>query len=385
METLASNASDLVALPFPPACRALRKHTDIKLLDRDSHLMMVATPKAGSSTACQIMFAHTGQLELARSFVPPRGNTGFWGFDDSTDWEHNYMSYVWAAQPQHSFPIPRKTSELRNCNKKLFLETPRTAIVKLVRWPISRVVSSYMYALSDAGITIANNWWAWQRMLNNATIATAHGMRSCVSECRQSIPRSKSALLQRCSTHCLTFESMVTALEQGAYQEANRAFRPFICHDHIFPQTSDCDRNASMRNVTYYLPLETITHGLRALQTVLNFTALPSMTSKEKMKINGTLYMQQVDDRRIRQQLGRRDLARMPHKEIVALYGKGRSPPYRHFLADPALRERVRCLFRMDLALYVHLCAQPLLRVRDCNGKCIPSHCRDPLLEGAGF
>ena len=103
------------------------------------------------------------------------------------------------------------------------------------------------------------------------------------------------------------------------------------------------------------------------------------------MKTNGTLYMQQVEHRGTRQQLGGRDLARMTHKEIAALYGKGRSPPYRHFLTDPLLLERVRCLFRKDLALYAHLCAQPLLRVRECNGKCVPSHCRDPLLEGASF
>ena len=185
--------------------------------------------------------------------------------------------------------------------------------------------------------------------------------------------------------HCGTFESMITALEQSAWLESQRAFRPFVCWDHVFPQTSDCDRNETLRGATVYLPLETISHGLRALEGVANFTALPSMAARERNKRNGTLYVQQLEEKEAAKRLNGRDLARMPYKEIVALYGKGRAPPYRRFLDDPALRERVRCLFAADLRLYAHMCAQPLLRAPACGGRCVPSHCDDPSLQGLAF
>ena len=327
------------------------------------------------------MFAHTGQLEEAKRYVPPRGDTGFWGGDDSADWEHNYLRYVWQRQPAHAHARPAKKTQLQFCMNYLSKREPRYTVVKLVRWPMSRAVSSFMYALSDMGYTIGRNWWVWQRIINNATL---DGLGPCVRQCHQSVPKRNAELMQNCTSHCGTFESMITALEASANAEALHVFRPFICHDHVFPQASDCDRNEALRNATVYLPLESISHGLRALQTAANFTALPSMTARSKHKSNGTLYVQQVEQN-FSHLLGGRDLARTPYKDIVALYGKGRSPPYRHFLTDPAIRERVRCLFAGDLRLYAHLCAQPLLRVSACRGRCLPSHCDDPVLHGLSY
>ena len=176
---------------------------------------------------------------------------------------------------------------------------------------------------------------------------------------------------------------MITALEvhADAWADMNR-WRPFTCWGHVFPQASDCDRNATVRNATVYLPLESIAHGLRALETVANFTAMDSMTAvpSAEHKKNGTQYTQKVGLRSDPQ--GSRDIAYMPFRDIVALYGKGRSPPYRHFLANATLRERVRCLFANDLMLYAHACRQPLLRVPQCKGKCLPAHCDDPILNG---
>ena len=390
----------------------LQHHTGIVMLDKASRLAFFSTPKAGTTTACQVMFAHTGQLEVAKGYKPPPGSSSPWP-NYQTDWEHNYFEEVWARQPDHH--IPRSWTCKTSCGKTHAQHEP-LACVKLLRWPMRRVVSSYLYAMGDEGFLIGQNWWMLRRVVLssakgvNQTFSDATGgkiparpydprIAACSKACHTDNPPRhgrESSSLERCMVRCATFEHMIAALEASAEQERKAKWRSFICWDHIFPQTDTrCDLDLATRSATTYLPLETISHGLRALQTVANFTFSEEMIShtSAKQRVNGTTYNTEQEkvplptaNRSSAAGHGNRtakmDVARTPYSELLALYGKGKSPPYRLFLADPQIRERVRILFSRDLTLYDYACRQPILDSSACAGRCRPAHCADPILLG---
>ena len=152
----------------------LQHHTGIVMLDKASRLAFFSTPKAGTTTACQVMFAHTGQLEVAKGYKPPPGSSSPWP-NYQTDWEHNYFEEVWARQPDHH--IPRSWTCKTSCGKTHAQHEP-LACVKLLRWPMRRVVSSYLYAMGDEGFLIGQNWW----MLRRVVLSSAKGVNQTLSD-----------------------------------------------------------------------------------------------------------------------------------------------------------------------------------------------------------
>ena len=380
------------------ACRArgpLKAHRPLALIDRPSRLLMLATPKGGSSSACMIMYAHTGQLDAARVYVPPHASHGglLWG-DVSKDWEHNYREQVWEKQPEHAHPLlPAPATYLDSCRRFCVDTQPPIACVKVVRWPPARAVSSFLYMMR--ALSASGHW----KLIKHVVVehvnerGGASQSAACLRTCKlppmtsQKSVDSISASTARCVMRCATFEDMVSALERATLVEQkgkNLHWLWFTGWGHIFPQASECDADQAVRNATVYLPLETLSNGLRMLETVAaNFKATDAMTGSpaEGRRTNGTRYHQQID----LPELAGLDLARTPFDTIArALASRsGAAPPYQRFLTDPRLVDRLRCVFGRDLRMYAHACSQPLLQSPSCQGdKCLPVHCNDPLLRG---
>ena len=357
-------------------CRPLLKHADIPLVDRRLRIIFLATAKGGSSTACQIMYALDGQLQQARAYKTPHV-TNVWWPNVAEYWEHNYREEVFNKQPDHDlnhlFSKHNPMSGYRaTCNA--------FACVKLLRWPITRAVSSYFYAMGDEGFIIGKNFHYMYKALlahKNANETWRPDVQ-CYDRCYD--PRKKGlsqSARKECSLRCSTFEGMIEGLEAAARDESSHHMRPFAAWDHVFPQSSSADHNPELRNATVYLPLETLKFSLRALQATLpNFTAMDSMVTRTsaKERSNGTGYVQQEHGLPIG--LVGKDLARVPYADLMQHYPKGHSPPYHLFVKNASVHERLRCLFRRDLQLYEHACAQSILRSPACGGKCLPTQCK---------
>ena len=310
--------------------------------------------------------------------------------------EHNYREQVWEKQPEHAHPLlPAPATYLDSCRRFCMVTQPSFTCVKVVRWPLARAVSSFLYMMR--ALSASGHW----KLLKHVVVehVNEHASRSatCLSGCKlppmtsQKSIESMSASGARCVLRCATFEDMISALERATQVEQkgkNLYWLWFTGWGHIFPQASECDVDQAVRNSTVYLPLETLSRGLRLLETVtFGFMATDAMTDcpAKGQRTNGTRYHQQVGDL---PELAGLDLARTPFDTISkALASKsGAAPPYQRFLTDKKLVDRLRCVFGRDLRMYAHACAQPLLRSPVCRGnkgsRCLPDHCNDPLLRG---
>ena len=312
------------AMPPPTQCRPATRTSpadhNIWGIDRTQspHLLLESTPKAGTTQANTLLLENLGLIEAARLWVRPY-RCDLW--DCVRHWENDY----YFNDLLRRLNVPRSP-----CSMCTAQHRKKVACVKIVRWPLERAVSSYLYAMSEGQNQLLRRWPAFHQ------------------------------------TKDKSFEDFVRALELGTSPDGES--------NHILPQASACDAdhegdNQHNRTEKIYLPLETLDISRAHLAANDNITL--GRVRRGTAAPSGTQYRKQVNTTRT----WKADipLAQWSYADIRFYFGGDtQSPPYEDFLVDPQLVARLECLFQDDLTLYRKMCRQLSHR---CGPPCMPRQC----------
>ena len=347
-----------VPVPRVRSCDELRlpeTSSAVWVVDRPSGVAIVAAPKGGSTEASLMMFRALGLLHEARGYTRPYMCDG-WDCKPGVHWVGDYRFNVFGANDSH------KVGPLDKACDRFCTSGSGVRCLQIVRWPLYRAISSYLYIIPGAeGWAVSSKW-------------------------------------ERFGSSNMSFRAFVDALEHAhAYtpgrgtaivppgQWSRRHSAPQFGLDHVYPQAEACDRSWPP-HVKTYLPLERLDVALAHLrrdpaETNLTLHLRPSEGAEAA---GGTRYVHKTNTSGGNMS-GTRwdsgsgdDVASWTGSRVQWTLGRTRSIPQAAFLTDEALVRRLHCLFAADFALYRRMCAQ--LRKRGCEGECRPDECSSPLL-----
>jgi hypothetical protein len=272
------------------------------------HLLLESTPKAGTTYANTLFMENLGLIETASRWVRLY-RCDSW--DCVRHWENDY----YFNNLLHCLHVPKDP-----CNMYTKEYQKKVVCVKILRWPLERAVSSYLYAMSEGQNQLLRRWPAFYQTKNKS------------------------------------FKDFVNALELGTSPDSES--------NHILPQASACDARHKTRKI--YLSLETLEH------LAANDNITLGRLQQGTVKAFGTQYRNQINTTRT----WKADipLARWSYDDIRFYFGGDtQSPPYYDFLVDPEMVARLKCLFQDDIILYRKMCQQLSHR---CGPRCMPNQCK---------
>lgn len=273
----------VTAITTPQRCRSLpvAPH-QFRVADRPHRLLLLSTPKAGATITTQMMFSFLNLSMAALNY---------------SRWIHDFRQRVFEKQGDH---LPADPCV---CGQDGWL------CVHVVRAPLQRAVSSYLYAMRQRG-------WIWSR--------------------RRPLPEMSFA----------EWLDRLSVLQQGH-------LRPLPQHDHFLLQQP---KQVACRQKVLYVPTEALPAALDELPQLVAFRNAHTPSSPH--------YVQTMSSNGVPMRQGAYgDTASWSWSRVKAAMDGHSLPPYESFFANQSLLQyALGCLYRPDVELYQAMCEQPELQ-----------------------